>query len=128
LNATTMGTCQDDREQDALTECYQKGWLHADSFSASADGVAYVFASPLHRWFVERKLYNNPTMPPQSNLLQFSLDVIHQYSPRNLSDRHRIGLGSIQRPPKAQYQDEFYRCCHATVFQTAQPSPFQNLE
>ena len=30
-----------------------------------------------------------------------------------LAAERRIGIGFIQRPPEAQYQDEFYRICHA---------------
>jgi hypothetical protein len=53
LNATTKSTWQDDSLQGALTRWYQNGWLHADVLS---EHVSYVFASPLHHWYVERKL------------------------------------------------------------------------
>jgi len=43
---------------------------------------------------------------------QFVVDVICKFSPGLLSAERRIGPGCIQRPPEAQYQDEFYRCCH----------------
>ena len=30
-----------------------------------------------------------------------------------LSTERRVSIaGDVQRPPEAQYQDEFYRCCH----------------
>jgi hypothetical protein len=40
------------------------------------------------------------------------VDFIHAFSPHALSTERRVGPGYIQRPPEAQYQDEFYRCCH----------------
>jgi len=49
----------------------------------------------------------------QSSVLQLALKVIAGFSPHLLSAERRIGPGCIQRPPEAQYQDEFYRSCHA---------------
>jgi len=75
--------------------------------------IGYIFPSPLHRWFVEGKLFGfNPTVPPHITLLQFSTEVIRSFSPLNLANERRIGPGFIQRPLEAQYQDEFYRSCH----------------
>ena len=97
---------------NALTMCHRNGWLHADVLDNNLDVINYIFPSPLHRWFIERKLYSfNPTSPEQTTLLQFSTDVIRRFSPLNLRKK-RIGPGFVQRPPEAQYQDEFYRCCH----------------
>ncbi|KAN0124749.1 hypothetical protein V8E52_001301 [Russula decolorans] len=75
----------------------------------------YIFASPLHRLFVEWRLQDSvPSIPfESSSILQLALEVIRGFSPRSLSAERRIGAGCIQRPPEAQYQDEFYRNCHA---------------
>jgi hypothetical protein len=101
----------------ALRRCFHNGWLHADMLKNIHDGeeTAYIFSSPLHCWFVEWKLCNSvPAIPFESNsILQLALDVIAGFSPRLLSAERRIGPGCIQRPPEAQYQDEFYRSCHA---------------
>jgi hypothetical protein len=108
VNVITMRACRDNTEQEALKKCFRMGWLHADLFAD--DNIGYVFASPLHRWFVERRLYKTPTIPPHADLLTFSLEVIRLFSPLNLSSTRRIGPGCVQRPPEARYQDEFYRC------------------
>jgi hypothetical protein len=97
---------------NALQECYRRGWLHSDE---TPDGnVGYVFASPLHRLFVEWRLAEsrNPPKLIASSLLQFTLQVIRQFSPRQLSTPRTIGPDWIQRPSEATYQDEFHRCCH----------------
>jgi hypothetical protein len=106
--------------EDAMTlrRCFHGGWLHADkllSNTHNGEETVYTFSSPLHRWFVEWKLCNTaPTIPFESNsILRLALDVIARFCPRLLSAERRIGPGCIQRPPEAQYQDEFYRSCHA---------------
>jgi hypothetical protein len=48
-----------------------------------------------------------------ADILEFITDIITIFSPRLISTKRRIGPGCIQRPPEAQYQDEFYRCCHS---------------
>ncbi|KIM77738.1 hypothetical protein PILCRDRAFT_76387 [Piloderma croceum F 1598] len=44
--------------------------------------------------------------------MELVVGIIRTFSPRALSTERRIGPGYVQRPPEAQYQDEFYRCCH----------------
>src|SRR6516164_7829835 len=68
----------------------------------------------LHRWYVEWKLWDTTPMIPfqAGNILAFVVDVIRKFSPCLLSAERRIGPDCIQQPPEAQYQDEFYRCCH----------------
>ena len=98
----------------ALVECFRHGWLHADKLSAvGAEKRVYIFPSPLHRWFVEKKLCDSfATEPKVDSLLQFAIEVIKGFIPKFLGER-RIGPACIQSPPEAQYQDEFYRSCHA---------------
>jgi len=48
-----------------------------------------------------------------ANILELVVDIIRAFSSRALSTERRIGPGCVQRPPEAQYQDEFYRCCHS---------------
>lgn len=45
------------------------------------------------------------------NLFDFAVAVIRLFSPQALGTGRR-GPGFIQRPPEAQYRDEFYRCSH----------------
>ena len=100
-------------DDSLLTMCHRRGWLHADTIDPHTDKVGYIFPSPLHRWFVERKLFRFfPITPSQVSLFEFSIDVIRKFSPINLSNERRIGPGFLQRPPEAQYQDEFYRCSY----------------
>jgi hypothetical protein len=105
-----------DDDKNALQECFHNGWLHTDDLGSIdlSDTVGYLFPSPLHRWFVEWKLWDTiPAIPFQAvDILAFVIDVFSKFSPRLLSAERRIGPGCIQRPPEAQFQDEFYRCCH----------------
>src|SRR6266852_4778073 len=101
-------------DEEALDLCYRSGWLHADKHSNTFEETVYVLPSQLHRWILEWKLFNSP--PTELNsacILEFVVEVIARFSPRCLSTEGRIGPGSIQRPPEAQYQDEFYRSSHA---------------
>ena len=88
------------------------GYLHTDKVNEEAGITGYCFPSSLHRWYVEHKLWG--TMPSHpvnlANLLEFSVTVIRLFSPQVFVTGRRIGPGFIQRPPEAQYQDEFYRC------------------
>jgi hypothetical protein len=115
-----MVQTSDENLLKTLDRCHRSGWLHADQILPGI--VGYTFPTPLHRWFVEWKLFGSTaTTPTQATILEFSIEVIRRFSPLNLSNERRIGAGFIQRPPEAQYQDEFYRCCHelskgSTVF------------
>ena len=104
-------------DRTALDQCYRNGWLHTDKVSNTrcSEEVVYVLPSPLHRWFVEWKLFNSvPTTPLcLSSIFELAVKVISGFSPSLLSAERRIGPGCIQRPLEAQYQDEFYRSCHA---------------
>ncbi|KAL5514658.1 hypothetical protein ACEPAG_1974 [Sanghuangporus baumii] len=77
--------------QEGLEECVKRGWLHTDTIR-DKDGTE---ESPI---------------PLQVNLLEFMLGIIRLFDPAILSEERRIGPACIQRPPEAQYQDEFYRC------------------
>ena len=103
-------------EKKALRECFRQGWLHADKLGAKnlLDEIGYFFPSSLHRWYIEWKLLGNfpPTELQANSLLDFVIDVIKRFSPNILSAKRQLGPGGIQRVPEAQYQDEFYRCCH----------------
>ena len=107
----------DNNKAAALKECYLKGWLHTDKLYESGEPgeVGYYFASPLHRWYVEWKLWGiNPSMPfPITDILEFVVTIIRLFSRQFLASQRQIGPHFIQNPPEAQYQHEFYRCCHS---------------
>jgi len=95
----------------ALQLCFSKGWLHTDTID---DETEYFFPSSLHRWYIEWKLCGVlDTTFHADNILDFVIDVISIFSPRMLSTTRRVSAaGHVQQPLEAQYQDEFYRCCH----------------
>lgn len=100
--------------KDAISQCFHRGWLHTDKFDGP-NGFGYCFPSRLHHWYVEWKLWGiTRTTPPTplntTKLLDFAVTIIRMFSPR-VPTRRQIGPGFIQRPPEAQFQDEFYRCC-----------------
>lgn len=103
----------DQKLEDALLHCCHNGWLQADKLDE--DKVGYSFPSSLHRWYIEWKLWASltPSSFHIANLLQFVVAVIRGFSHRHLCAERRVGPGFVQRPPEAQFQDEFYRCCHA---------------
>ena len=111
--AITSSDLTSDDEKEALLHCFRKGWLQADNLDEGE--VGYSFPSSLHRWYVEWKLWaTTPSTPFHiTNILEFVVAVIRKFSHRLLSTERRIGPGFVQRPPEAQFQDEFYRCCHS---------------
>ena len=94
----------------ALQLCLSNGWLHTDSVN---NNTQCFFPSSLHRWYVEWKLLGIlDTTFDANNILDFVIDVISKFSLQILSTTRRVTADQIQRPPEAQFQDEFYRCCH----------------
>ena len=92
--------------QEALDECFKNGWLHTERLELGAtEGVPYFFASPLHRWFVQAQLGTAITAAAirENNLIGFVILSHPPFSP----DKSLEGLQYIQRPPEAQFQDEF---------------------
>jgi hypothetical protein len=107
-------------EMTALDKCYRDGWLHADRFNDTPGGeevgevTVFTFPPHLYRWFVEWNLFKIDAPPLELNsILELAIKVIGGFCPTSLSTERRIGPGCIQRPPEAQYQEEFYRICYA---------------
>jgi hypothetical protein len=104
----------DKSTQDALHQCFRRGWLHADQLDAVGIRyeTGYLFPSPLHQWVAEWKLWE--THPDATfdakDLLTFAVEVISRYCPENLTRNQRVGPSCVLRPLEARYQDEFYRC------------------
>jgi hypothetical protein len=111
-NSVSTQMLEDEEDKKALENCFKMGWLHA---TVDQDEVRYIFTSPLHQWFVEYHLGTKvaDSTPINQDLLDFAMDVIRRFSRNILStERQIVGTSTLQRPPEAQYQDEFYRCCH----------------
>jgi len=107
-NQAMEGELQKQNEKKALQKCFRNGWLYA-----TMDNV-YTFTTPLHQGLIEYYLGNQPSncsTIPDTDLLTFSIKVIRLFSPHQLSQR-KLGASAVQRPPEAQFQDEFYRCFH----------------
>ncbi len=101
-----------DSDHDLML-CFRNGWLHSDKKDHSGDTVIYFFASLLHRWFVEWKLWDRYPPPPivTGDILTFVINIIQKFSPKRLATEQTLPFGEIQPVPEAQYQVEFYRCC-----------------
>ena len=108
INPNTTGSYH-----DTLMLCLTNGWLHTDKKNPSEDTVIYFFASLLHRWFVEWKLWDYYPPPPikTGDILTFVISIIKNFSPKRLATERTLPSGEIQLVPEAQYQVEFYRCC-----------------
>jgi hypothetical protein len=100
------------QDKEALQRCFKNGWLHATT--TMQGHTVYIFTTPLHQWFIEYYLGTNVLSPTiaEQDLLVFAIHVIRLFSRGQLSSKREIGVSSQQRPPEAQFQDEFYRCCH----------------
>ena len=110
-NQVRDGELQNQNQKNALQMCFRNGWLHA---AMDNDTPVYIFATPLHQGFIEHYLGNQPsncTTIANMDLLDLSIEVIRLFSPHQLSQR-KLGASAVQRPPEAQFQDEFYRCFH----------------
>ncbi|KAG8806342.1 hypothetical protein FRC18_006138 [Serendipita sp. 400] len=92
-----------------INVCHQKGWLYSETVD---NNIIYRFASPLHERQAEWLL-----LAPaggtigQATLREFAIAVIKGFNPLNLQERNDLGV--MQRIPKAQYQQEFYRATFA---------------
>lgn len=65
-----------------LQDCVREGWLHSDKNQNSGDEDIFFFASPLHQWFVERKLSRAKTaVHVDGELDDFVSQVIRQFDP-----------------------------------------------
>jgi hypothetical protein len=96
--------------------CYRGGCVH----SALVEGkVIYAFPSLLHAAYVSWRLL------PSSFESHFKTprDRLSQFRSLQLASPARIGVAFTDRPPEAQYQDEFYRGLLAATGSGTQISP-----
>ena len=111
-NYVTEETMGSEEDKKTLNLCFKLGWLHAIE-SGLQD--RYIFATPLHRWFVDYYLGTRPSdaaLITEDDLPTFAINVVRHFSSRKLSSPREVGPSSLQRPLEAQFQDEFYRCSH----------------
>ena len=93
-----------------LRRCFEYGWLHNEVITPTQ--VAYTFASPLHKRYVQCMLLGNleEGTISESRIEDFVIAVIRRFIPLNLSAPRMFGATS-QSTPETQFRDEFYRAC-----------------
>ncbi len=108
----------DHKVNGPLNVCYKSGWVQADLDEVGTDSddedeiepICYTFPSSLHRSYVSWRLMPPTNEIPYETVLQLAIAVIGNFNPSQLSDpERRVGGSSKDRPPEAQYQQEFYR-------------------
>ena len=89
----------DSVDTKTLDLCFRRGWLHAEKLvegHGRRESIVYMFPSPLHRWYVEWKLYDKLSRPFESeSVLQLVIDVVYGFSPSYLSGERRVNLEYI---------------------------------
>lgn len=111
-NNVTMQMFSSTEDKNALDQCFKRGWLHA---TTDRYQTRYIFTNPLHQWFIEYYLGTNvvDSIPiTDQDLAAFATNVIRQFSHQRLSSPREMGASDERRPMEAQFQDEFYHCCH----------------
>jgi hypothetical protein len=102
---------ENEQLEPAITRCVKNGWLYYEHPKPSSANHNYIFASPLHRRYVEWMLFGMPGGElKEDSLASFTLAVICKFSPRNLVEPRSL-QSSVQAIPEAQFQDEFYCAC-----------------
>jgi hypothetical protein len=93
-----------------LKRCVRNGWLY--NIATGAGRFEYVFASPLHKRYVEWMMRGSPQagIVHDTSLSDFTMAVIRKFSSLNLDTPRKFG-NTTQTVPEAQFQDEFYRAC-----------------
>jgi hypothetical protein len=108
----------DHKVNGPLNVCYKSGWVQADLDEVGTDSddedeiepICYTFPSSLHRSYVSWRLMPPTNEIPYETVLQLAIAVIGNFNPSQLSDpERRVGGSPKDRPPEAQYQQEFYR-------------------
>ena len=103
-------------ENEAIQICHYSGWIHPDQDKGA---TCYAFPSPLHAMCVSWRLSPTDEMPRFDCLRDLALDVISKFKPSQLRlPICRVGPRSTDKPPEAEYQDEFYRSLFSVTLGT----------
>jgi hypothetical protein len=99
----------DKGDVEAIHKCHRFGWIHASS-TVDEENVHYAFPSPLHAACISWRLKPTNNMPGFPSLFDLALQAISRFKPSQLQlPIHRVNhTVSADKPPEAQYQDEFY--------------------
>jgi len=112
-------------EDEAIRKCHRHGWIQADESPNNLGFICYAFSSPLHSVCISRRLEPTNGMPNFTSLFDLALDVISKFKPSQLklTIRHGVEPSSMDKPPEAQYQDEFYRSLFSVTSGNVRLSP-----
>jgi hypothetical protein len=119
----------DDGCADATVQAikYCNRWIHFDATGSDYDSaISYVLPSPLHSVFLSWLLLPQDFEPLFPSILDMAFSVISRFKRSQMFiPIRRAGIGSAKpdKPPEAQYQDEFYRALHDATSGAVRISP-----
>jgi len=114
---------RNENEDIAIRKCHRHGWIHADQ-TANKAITRYAFPSPLHTVCLSWRLEPTNNMSHLTSLFNLALDAISKFKPSQLHiPIRRVSPRSTDKPPEAQYQDEFYRSLFSVTFGNVRLSP-----
>ncbi|KAJ5894820.1 hypothetical protein N7495_006511 [Penicillium taxi] len=96
---------------EGIRQCYEQGWLHAELLQLDKEPTC-IIPTKLHAKFIEYKFKDKHANFPDADfptIHALTEAVLRQFSRRNLRSVKRFGIGAVNRPVEATYQDEFYR-------------------
>ena len=110
---------------EAVRKCHRQGWLHAYQTANEPGFTCYTFPSPLHTVCLSWRLVPTDNIPNFPTLFDMALKVISNFKPSQLQiPIRRAGIPTpVDKPPEAQYQDEFYRSLFSVTFGNVRVSP-----
>ena len=97
-----------------LESCVKHGWIYetASEIFPTKSTQYYMFASLLHRRYLNYLVFPSKTELEDDDILKFIIKVIHLMSESTASTAQRHQLGSfIQSIPEAKFQKDFYAAC-----------------
>ena len=111
LRNGTVDEETDKGDLEAIHKCHCFGWIHASPTAIDEENVHYAFPSPLHAACISWRLKPTNDMPKFPSLFDLALQAISRFKPSQLQlPICRVNpTVSTDKPPEAQYQDEFYR-------------------
>jgi hypothetical protein len=116
-----------DATVNAIKYCNRHGWIHSTATGPGWDTpIEYVPPSPLHSVFLSWLLLPQDFAPSFPSILDMAFSVISRFKRSQMFiPIRRAGIGSAKsdKPPEAQYQDEFYRALHDATSGAVRISP-----
>jgi hypothetical protein len=114
-----------DFNPEILKRIHEYGWTFSEFRD---DKEVYLLPTPVHRAYLSWVLEPSGYDFQETTLLDFTVQVLQRFKPTQIFSTIRR-TGSVEptwildRPPEAQYQDEFYRACHEVTSGAIRVSP-----